>query len=55
VAVKPRVSVYENLERYAHWVNFVSGGIEFVAVVQLESVHLEAAAVPDDRSTNTSG
>ena len=50
VAVKPRGSVYENLERYAYQVNPVSGGIEFVDVVHLESVHLGAAAVPDDRS-----
>ena len=33
VAVKPRGSVYENLDRYAFGVNPVSGGIEFIDVV----------------------
>jgi superfamily I DNA/RNA helicase/mRNA-degrading endonuclease RelE of RelBE toxin-antitoxin system len=33
VAVKPRGSAYENLDRYAFGVNPVSGGIEFVDVV----------------------
>ena len=46
VAVKPRGSVYENLDRYAYQVNPVSGGIEFIDVVHLESVHLVAAAPP---------
>jgi len=33
VAVKPRGSAYENLDRYAFGVNQVSGGIEFMDVV----------------------
>ena len=33
VAVKPRGSVYENLDRYAFGVNPVSGGIEFIDIV----------------------
>ena len=33
VAVKPRGSVYENLDRYAFGVNPVSGGIEFIDVI----------------------
>ncbi len=37
VAVKPRGEAYENLDRYACQVNPVSGGIEFVDVVHVES------------------
>ena len=36
VAVKPRGSAYENLDRYAYQVNPVSGGIEFIDVVHAE-------------------
>ena len=36
VAVKPRGSAYENLDRYAYRVNPVSGGIEFIDVVDTE-------------------
>ena len=35
VAVKPRGAAYDNLERYAHQVNPVSGGIEFLDVVRV--------------------
>ena len=40
VAVKPRGSAYDNLDRYAFGVNPVSGGIEFMDIVSTE----EAAA-----------
>jgi superfamily I DNA/RNA helicase/mRNA-degrading endonuclease RelE of RelBE toxin-antitoxin system len=40
VAVKPRGSAYENLDRYAFGVNAVSGGIEFVDVVSTEEAAL---------------
>ena len=47
VAVKPRGAVYENLERYAFGVNPVSGGIEFIDVVDTEQAALTfAAATP---------
>jgi mRNA-degrading endonuclease RelE of RelBE toxin-antitoxin system len=36
VAVKPRGSVYENLDRYAFGVNPVSGGIEFIDIVDTQ-------------------
>jgi mRNA-degrading endonuclease RelE of RelBE toxin-antitoxin system len=36
VTVKPRGSVYENLDRYAFGVNPVSGGIEFIDVISTE-------------------
>jgi superfamily I DNA/RNA helicase len=41
VAVKPRGEAYENLDRYAYQVNPVSGGIEFMDIVDTEE-----AAVP---------
>src|SRR6478735_8349371 len=44
VAVKPRGSAYENLDRYAFGVNPVSGGIEFMDVVG--SAEAVAAAGP---------
>src|ERR1700761_376675 len=44
VAVKPRGSVYENLDRYAFGVNQVSGGIEFVDVVSTQEAALAIAA-----------
>lgn len=37
VAVKPRGSVYENLDRYKYQVNPVSGGIEFMDIMHLSS------------------
>jgi superfamily I DNA/RNA helicase/mRNA-degrading endonuclease RelE of RelBE toxin-antitoxin system len=37
VAVKPRGSVYENLDRYVYQVNPVSGGIEFMDIMHLSS------------------
>jgi superfamily I DNA/RNA helicase/mRNA-degrading endonuclease RelE of RelBE toxin-antitoxin system len=43
VAVKPRGSAYENLDRYAFGVNPVSGGIEFVDVVDTEEAALALA------------
>jgi superfamily I DNA/RNA helicase/mRNA-degrading endonuclease RelE of RelBE toxin-antitoxin system len=43
VAVKPRGSAYENLDRYAFGVNPVSGGIEFVDVVSTEEAALAIA------------
>jgi superfamily I DNA/RNA helicase/mRNA-degrading endonuclease RelE of RelBE toxin-antitoxin system len=43
VAVKPRGSAYENLDRYAFGVNPVSGGIEFVDVVDTEVAALALA------------
>ena len=46
VAVKPRGSVYENLDRYAFGVNPVSGGIEFIDVVDSADAVLSPAAVP---------
>jgi superfamily I DNA/RNA helicase/mRNA-degrading endonuclease RelE of RelBE toxin-antitoxin system len=46
VAVKPRGSVYENLDRYAYQVNPVSGGIEFIDVVHVEDVVYAEDAVP---------
>ena len=42
VAVKPRGAAYDNLERYAHQVNPVSGGIEF-----LDVVHVAEKVLPD--------
>jgi superfamily I DNA/RNA helicase len=42
VAVKPRAAAYDNLERYAHQVNPVSGGIEF-----LDVVHVAEKVLPD--------
>ncbi len=44
VAVKPRGSVYENLDRYAFGVNPVSGGIEFIDVVDTEDAADRVAA-----------
>jgi superfamily I DNA/RNA helicase len=43
VAVKPRGSAYENLDRYAFGVNPVSGGIEFIDVVSTEAAALPVA------------
>jgi superfamily I DNA/RNA helicase/mRNA-degrading endonuclease RelE of RelBE toxin-antitoxin system len=43
VAVKPRGSAYENLDRYAYGVNPVSGGIEFVDVVDTGQAALALA------------
>jgi len=37
VAVKPRGSVYENLDRYQYQVNPVSGGVEFMDIMHLSS------------------
>ncbi|WP_024802603.1 UvrD-helicase domain-containing protein [Nocardia sp. BMG51109] len=37
VAVKPRQEVYDNLDKYAHQINPVTGGIEFVDLVTAES------------------
>jgi superfamily I DNA/RNA helicase/mRNA-degrading endonuclease RelE of RelBE toxin-antitoxin system len=47
VAVKPRGSVYENLDRYAFGVNPVSGGIEFIDVVSTEEAAHAIAAGTD--------
>ena len=44
VAVKPRGSVYENLDRYAFGVNPVSGGIEFIDVVDTKDAASRVAA-----------
>jgi mRNA-degrading endonuclease RelE of RelBE toxin-antitoxin system len=44
VAVKPRGSVYENLDRYAFGVNPVSGGIEFIDIVDTTDAAARAAA-----------
>jgi superfamily I DNA/RNA helicase/mRNA-degrading endonuclease RelE of RelBE toxin-antitoxin system len=44
VAVKPRGSAYENLDRYAFGVNPVSGGIEFIDVVSTQEAALAIAA-----------
>jgi superfamily I DNA/RNA helicase/mRNA-degrading endonuclease RelE of RelBE toxin-antitoxin system len=44
VAVKPRGSAYDNLDRYAFGVNQVSGGIEFIDVVSTEEAALKIAA-----------
>ena len=44
VAVKPRGSAYENLDRYAFGVNPVSGGIEFIDVVSTEEAAIAIAA-----------
>ena len=44
VAVKPRGSVYENLDRYAFGVNPVSGGIEFIDVVDTKDAATRVAA-----------
>lgn len=46
VAVKPRGSAYENLDRYAFAVNQVSGGIEFMDVVGSTEAALSRAAAP---------
>ena len=46
VAVKPRGSVYENLDRYAFGVNPVSGGIEFIDVVDSAGAVLSPGAAP---------
>ena len=42
--MKPRGSAYENLDRYAFGVNPVSGGIEFIDVVDTEEAALKIAA-----------
>lgn len=47
VAVKPRGSAYENLDRYAFGVNPVSGGIEFVDVVSTEEAALAIAGADE--------
>ncbi len=44
VAVKPRGEAYENLDRYAFGVNGVSGGIEFMDVVDSADVLSRGAA-----------
>jgi superfamily I DNA/RNA helicase/mRNA-degrading endonuclease RelE of RelBE toxin-antitoxin system len=44
VAVKPRGSAYDNLDRYAFGVNPVSGGIEFMDVVSTEEAAARANA-----------
>jgi superfamily I DNA/RNA helicase/mRNA-degrading endonuclease RelE of RelBE toxin-antitoxin system len=44
VAVKPRGSVYENLDRYAFGVNPVSGGIEFIDIVDTSDAAARAVA-----------
>ena len=46
VAVKPRGSVYENLDRYAVGVNPVSGGIEFIDVIDSADAVLSPGAAP---------
>jgi superfamily I DNA/RNA helicase len=46
VAVKPRGSVYENLDRYAFGVNQVSGGIEFMDVVGSAEAALSRQPAP---------
>jgi superfamily I DNA/RNA helicase/mRNA-degrading endonuclease RelE of RelBE toxin-antitoxin system len=51
VAVKPRGSVYENLDRYAFGVNPVSGGIEFIDVVDTKDATARAAAPPAQRAS----
>jgi hypothetical protein len=43
VAVKPRGEVYENLDRYSYQINPISGGIEFVDLVSIESTILTPA------------
>jgi superfamily I DNA/RNA helicase len=45
VAVKPRQSAYDNLDRYAYQVNPVSGGIEFMDVVHVGEKVLPQAEV----------
>ena len=53
VAVKPRGSVYENLDRYAFGVNPVSGGIEFIDIVDTRrcgSPCQPAASAPSPRA-----
>ena len=46
VAVKPRGSAYENLDRYAFGVNPVSGGIEFMDVVDSAEAALSRGEAP---------
>jgi hypothetical protein len=48
VAVKPRGSAYDNLDRYAFGVNPVSGGIEFMDVVSTEEAAARANAGTDE-------
>src|ERR1700728_854365 len=48
VAVKPRGSAYENLDRYAFGVNPVSGGIEFIDIVSTEEAALAIADADRD-------
>src|ERR1700758_1902032 len=46
VAVKPRGSVYENLDRYAFGVNQVSGGIEFIDIVDTQDAAARVTPSP---------
>ena len=46
VAVKPRGEAYENLDRYAFGVNAVSGGIEFMDVVDSANAALSRGTAP---------
>ncbi len=47
VAVKPRQSAYDNLDRYAYQVNPITGGIEFLDIVHVdEQVFLDEAKFP---------
>ncbi|WP_084960227.1 UvrD-helicase domain-containing protein [Thermoactinospora rubra] len=41
VAVKPRQEVYDNLDKFAYQINPVTGGIEFVDLVSVESTIVE--------------
>jgi superfamily I DNA/RNA helicase/mRNA-degrading endonuclease RelE of RelBE toxin-antitoxin system len=52
VAVKPRQSAYDNLERYAYQVNPVTGGIEFLDIVHVDQqVFLDEAKSPHAQAT----
>jgi superfamily I DNA/RNA helicase/mRNA-degrading endonuclease RelE of RelBE toxin-antitoxin system len=46
VGVKPRGEVYENLDRYSFGVNPVSGGIEFIDILDTEAAAARVAGVP---------
>ena len=54
VAVKPRGTAYENLDRYAFGVNQVSGGIEFMDVVDSAEAALSRGEAPAAASPATS-
>lgn len=52
VAVRHRKDVYDNLDRYAYQINPVSGGIEFVDLVSVES-NVPARREPPSASAGT--